>query len=500
MALKKSSQAPVIDVYARLSFAADGETIQVDDQVEMGREEVERRGGLVGEVFKDNSLSAWKPKIVRPQWNTMMGRLESGSSNGVWVYDVTRFSRKVLEGERLVELAASGVRVWSHAGEYDLTTADGRRHFREAMVAAAGESDKISERVKRGKLRRARKGRPHGGLRAFGMPGLGPKPDGWEPGDPRTTVADEVVAAERAVIRECYDRLFAGEGISTLVKDLDARGIQGGYNGRWSRRTLARTLSREALAGLLVHNGEIVGEIAGADPIVTREEWERMVALLSARKTGRPHGHVHVLSGAIACGLCGRKVSGGPRTTLPPYPDGSVRREYRCRRSADYPGCGKLHIDAVPAELAVDEAMRARLGDPRRAARMAAHLSKVSERRSTVQTEIARLNEQADQLAEKTAAWGVTRVEKAMAPLLARVDKLTAELSTLDGPALGLDAAADAVAAWVEARQRGDVAAMRAMVKRTFPKLTLAPQTFYNDHGPHRLLWDGTTPDAPRNR
>ena len=80
MAVKKFSRVLVIDVYARLSFAADGETIQVDDQVEMGREDVDRRGGVVGEVFKDNSLSAWKPRVVRPQWNTMMGRLESGAS------------------------------------------------------------------------------------------------------------------------------------------------------------------------------------------------------------------------------------------------------------------------------------------------------------------------------------------------------------------------------------------------------------------------------------
>jgi DNA invertase Pin-like site-specific DNA recombinase len=149
---------PVVDVYARLSKAPDGETVKVDDQVEQCTEKILDRGGQVGEVFKDNSLSAWNPKVVRPQWDALMARLEARLSDGVMVYGLTRFSRKILEGERLVELASNGVRVWALAGEYDLTTADGRRHFREAMVAAAGESDKISERVKRGKLRRARKG------------------------------------------------------------------------------------------------------------------------------------------------------------------------------------------------------------------------------------------------------------------------------------------------------------------------------------------------------
>jgi hypothetical protein len=362
------------------------------------------------------------------------------------------------------------------------------------MVAAAGESDKISERVKRGKLRRARKGRSHGGPRAFGMPGYEQAPPGWEPGDPRTPVSEEVIAAERAVIRECYERLLAGEGVSTLVKDLNARGFRGFYEGKFTRGTLVRTLRRPAVVGLLDHHGQIVGELVGVEPIVSREEWERLGALLDSRKTGRPPSERHPLSGALRCALCGTKMYGGPRVNLPPYPDGSARREYRCLRAADRPGCGKIHIEALAAEQAVDEAMRARLGDPRRAAKMAVHLAKISDKRTKIEAEINRLSDSADELATKTAAWGIARVDKAMAPLLARLDKLRAELAGLDAPAQADAAAADAVAAWDDAKARGDVAALRAMVKRTFPSLTVAPQTFYNDHGPHRLLWNGPVP------
>ena len=54
-------------------------------------------------------------------------------------YDVTRFSRKIIEGERLVEAAERGMRVWSLTGEYDLATrmAGG---ISEDMVSAASES------------------------------------------------------------------------------------------------------------------------------------------------------------------------------------------------------------------------------------------------------------------------------------------------------------------------------------------------------------------------
>jgi hypothetical protein len=62
------SEPPVLDVYARLSKAHDGQTVQVDDQVELCTEKIEQRGARVGEVFKDNSLSAWNPTVVRPHW------------------------------------------------------------------------------------------------------------------------------------------------------------------------------------------------------------------------------------------------------------------------------------------------------------------------------------------------------------------------------------------------------------------------------------------------
>src|SRR6266487_35388 len=102
---------PVIDVYARISRMANGDVIKVDDQVEVCEEDIARRGGVVGEAFRDPSLSAWNPRVVRPDWDKLMRRLESGESDGVAVFDMTRFSRKIREGERLVELAAGGERV-----------------------------------------------------------------------------------------------------------------------------------------------------------------------------------------------------------------------------------------------------------------------------------------------------------------------------------------------------------------------------------------------------
>lgn len=151
---------PTIDIYARLSFAANGETVNVEDQIEMGTEDILSRGGRVGEVFTDNSKSAWNPKVVRKNWLKLMERLEGRTSDGVWVYNLDRFSRKVMEGERLLEAAQSGLHVWALSGEYDLRTADGRDSFRSAIQSGARESDRNSERTRRGKFRAVREGLP----------------------------------------------------------------------------------------------------------------------------------------------------------------------------------------------------------------------------------------------------------------------------------------------------------------------------------------------------
>ena len=495
---------PVIDIYARISRAVNGETVQVDDQIEMGEEVIKRRGAQVGEPFRDNSLSAWNPRVIREDWNLMMARLESGQSDGVWVYDVSRFTRKPIEGERLIQAALDGKRVWSWAGEYDLTTADGRMAFRDALNKAAGESDKTSERVQLGKRRRARKGRWHGGPRAYGLPGLEPKPPGWEEGDPRERVSAERVEAERQVIRYCYEEMFAGRSIGDLTRELNERGQAGELaalpvSGKlWSRQVLPVMLTRPALAGLLFHKGEEYGAIKGIEPIVSHEEWERMKALVAARKTGKPPAPRHPLSGEIMCGRCGRSpmygtVRSGGRT----YSDGEPRREYRCRARQDWPealrGCGRNNIDARVAEQAVSEAMVARLSDPRRAERVAAHVAQVRAERSRIAGEIARWEVTADELAAKTARWGMDRVDKAMEPVLVEIGKLREQLAELDDdPASDQAATSDAVAAWEHAATRGDIPTQRAMVKRAFPRLTLIPARFYGDHSPERFQWDGT--------
>ena len=52
----------------------------------------------LGQVHVDDGRSAWNPKVELTGWDTLMGRLESGESGGVIVFDMERFSRRPIEG------------------------------------------------------------------------------------------------------------------------------------------------------------------------------------------------------------------------------------------------------------------------------------------------------------------------------------------------------------------------------------------------------------------
>ena len=112
------------------------------------------------------------------------------------------------------------------------------------------------------------------------------------------------------------------------------------------------------------------------------------------------------------------------------------------------------------------------------------------------QAEISALEASADNLAVKTARWGVDRVDKAMAPILTRLEQLREKVTALEEPEDAGMAASEAAAEWDKAEAAGDTAAMRAMTRRAFPNLVLHPAARRGDRSPQRFAWEGPRPSA----
>ena len=169
------------------------------------------------------------------------------------------------------------------------------------------------------------------------------------------------------------------------------------------------------------------------EPIVSRAEWERMCALVDARRVGRPPEPRHLLSGLITCTVCGTTLPGcrEPVAAVPGrVGEAGVPMQPGRAHDSD-PGCGRNHIDGLRADQAVAAAMVARLGDPRRAEHIAARLAQVREQRLGIEAEISRWEQVADDLVTKTASWGVARVDSAMAPILRNIEELRGTLASL---------------------------------------------------------------------
>lgn len=477
----------IIDLYCRISrdYDGDGGYRSVDDQEDDGRATVaehERDGWRVGRVFKDPAKSAWNPKVVRPDWEELMTRLEAGQSHGVWVYDLTRFTRKPIEGERLIALAERGVIVVSEDSNYDLATADGKKQFRDAMTAAAFESDKTSQRVTRGKRKKAARGKSNASWRGFGLPGYAPKPEDWSPGEPRELVSAEQVAVERDTVRDLARRLLAGgpgNSLDALTRELNARGIRSVIGNPWTPQAVRQMLKRPSLAGLVEYKDEIIpGKTLPGEPVLDRETWDAVQALFASRRRGRTPA-VYLLSGLAFCGMCGAPLYGRPRSNVRPYSDGEPARQYWCQLRPDGTGCGRLAIDQRYADDAVKRAVIRLLTDPQHAERLARKAEKVRARRSKLHAEITEAEALGRAMAEKLGRGEMRpdRYDALEAGLDARLARLRSQLDDAEGADADGSPDDDVARVWAEAEATGNLVIRRRMVKRAFPRLAIRPAT-----------------------
>lgn len=246
-------------------------------------------------------------------------------------------------------------------------------------------------------------GVPHAGARAFGFPGKtraapvtrikGPRAQGY-----RGEVPVALVAQERAALAEGTAAVLAGTSFEAVVQEWNESGLHTASGRRWTPVQVRQVLSRPRNAGLVEHEGKIVGRMP-EEPIVDPAEFDRLRALLAGRRQGRPPGQRYTGSGVLRCGACGHRRTGRPHSGT--YPDGTPRRQYHCHKGGG--GCGKVAADV----RAVDRELRAfvtrRLSDPRHAAAIAAARAQVADRLTALNTEIAECETLAETLAEALA-------------------------------------------------------------------------------------------------
>jgi DNA invertase Pin-like site-specific DNA recombinase len=237
--------------------------------------------------------------------------------------------------------------------------------------AAEFEAQSIRERVSGAQTAmrtmelRWRGGRPFYGYTPKELPG-----GGW------TLVQDpEAVAVLERIIRD----LFAGKSANAVAADLNEAGIPsprdhwalkngrntggktGATKGRsvtrerfsWRPAMIPRLLRNTALLGWKTHNGNPVRDdngqpiMATAEPILTREEYDAVCALLDSRKA-KPavrRDTKALLLGVIICACCGGRAYLDRGKKM--YKCGATTRGQRCARP--------INVEAEWAESRVED-------------------------------------------------------------------------------------------------------------------------------------------------
>ncbi|WP_432850814.1 recombinase family protein [Amycolatopsis sp. CA-161197] len=471
---QRAGRPIVLDSYGRLSRVPEtGELEKIETQWADNRKVIERVGATLGEELKDG-LSAWKRSVRRAGWERLLERVESGESDGIVVWHTDRLFRQPRDLEKLIDLGERGFKVYSAHGERDLADPDDRFILRIEVAHAARSSDDTSRRIKRRFATKREQGVGHlGGPRRFGWPG---KDLTWVPGrgetdGDRPDVPPGLVEQERAALRDGTDAQLAGIGQGTLANEWNAAGLRTALGREWIAVTVKSVLLRPTNAGLIEHDGRLVGRIEG-EPIVDPDKFARLRAMYAARRRGRVVGESYVGTGILRCGHCGTKLSASRKNTV--HKDTGERSAvYFCNKQRR--GCGKVYGD----RRAVDHELRllviARQSDSRHASAVAAARARVANRLTELHEEITKCEEIQTALSERLGLLeiDVEAFDRGNKPISARLGKLRAERDELsggnpDGPIKAQDPA-EVARQW----DHGDVSERRPMLLSALGKTLL---------------------------
>jgi site-specific DNA recombinase len=336
-------------IYTRLSKDPTGQQTATARQRDDCRALIARHGWEVAAEYEDVDLSAYRG-VPRPGYEALLAAIEAGEIDRVVAWKLDRLLRRPRDFEKLWELCEGAA---AHIVT-DKDSIDPSAPFAGTLVprilsmVAEMESEGISVREQRKHEANAKAGkRSGGGHRPFGL----------------TRDWSALVPAEADLIRAAVDRVLAGESMYAIAADWNARGVATPTGRTWTVQLVTSMLRSPRLAGLREHRGAIVAP--GQWPaIVDPDKHERLRAIIARRSTPAPAGRF-LLSGLVACGVCGHTMYMRRRHK-------DKARFYGCEK-VNGGACGHVHIVAEPLEALVRDALLERLDSSEMMAALEAH-------------------------------------------------------------------------------------------------------------------------------
>lgn len=468
-----------VALYQRVSVGvADAASIQ--QQNTEGQVAVARRAGWHVVATYQEAVSASRfAKHNRPEWLKLMADVRLRKFDVIVLWEPSRGDRKLSGWVDFIDACRdNGVKLYITKDDrlHDPANHADYRALAYDGIDSHSESEKISDRAKRGIAGVAANGEPHGvcpyGYRRYYT---------IEPGRRKPVPHNEVNPETAPIRREIITRIAASEPVSAILRDLNARGVPAPNGGKWARSTITHlVLEGEAAIGKRRYNGQIID--GTWKPIVTEDVFYRAVNVLrdparkrQAEERGgiRPGAAKWLLSYIATCAKCGHVLNVQWR------PVKRIQRPYyRCLSSKG--GCAMAPVEWL--DTLITEAVIRWASQPGVYGTLTRADDKEAEAaRLAYDAEKARLDEfEAKAIAGTISADSFARVAAGIRARLDDLDRRAKELAV--PPAVRDLVVADSQVAATEREEQirtrwvgMPLAARRNVVRAIFTAITLAP-------------------------
>ena len=457
-------------IYARRS-TEEHQVASLDVQLEEARRYLAARGWSLdhAHVYIDDAISRAEFK-KRPGLLALLNAAEARAFDVVITRDETRLGGDTYRtGIVIQDLLDHGARLFYYFTDEEVRLDGAVEKFLVAARSFASEleREKTSQRTHEHLMTKARRGLNVGG-RVYGY-------DNVEimEGDRRARVEYRINPAQADVVREIFHRYAAGEGVKTIAKDLNARGVPTPRTGKrgvgaWCSGSIKPMLQRERYRGVIVWGMKEKAYRKGTKVRIDRPEcewirvdvpdlriiddelWAAVQARMGQKKNyGRSRSSGapprYLLSGFSRCGTCGGpiQVINGKVSYTPVkvYVCAYHRERGTCATSLrrPVPNVDAAVLSWLQQNILTEEVLTATLREVRR---------RIAERSAAGGAEVADLEKQADQIRAELLRLGEAIVsttdpprtlvrmmserEKSLAALEARINALKIAPSVLD--------------------------------------------------------------------
>ena len=276
--------------YARVSTEHEAQLNALENQIDWYKPimDAHPEWHLVGQYIDEGVTGTSAEK--REAFMQMIADAKAHKFDLIITREVSRFARNTVDTLQYTrELRRIGVEVYFLNDNIKTFDSDGELRLTIMATLAQDESRKTSIRVKSGQQTSMDKGVVYGNGNILGYKRVG-----------KQMVLDPEQAK---TVRLIYDLYLAGHGLNKIKHELEARGIKTSQGKRfWSETVISNVLRNTFYHGIMTYHKEYVpdyltqkrsknkGELTLTqtpgthETIVTREEWERVQAIMSKRR------------------------------------------------------------------------------------------------------------------------------------------------------------------------------------------------------------------------